>query len=131
MEGFQIHHRVHRPKNFKSKAGIDANNDNDNANILNTHFYSLFKSQVRVDESVLEGIPQRETANELDGTPSIKEIKNAIKGMAYDKAPGQSGVTTDMIKNLPEQALNLYIEFIQNFWQDEDVDFLSWHTTIL
>jgi hypothetical protein len=51
--------------------------------------------------------------------------------MANDKARGQSGLTTDMIKNLPEQALNLYAEVIQNFWQDVNTDFTSWHTTIL
>ena len=51
--------------------------------------------------------------------------------MAFDKAPGQSGLMTDMIKNLPEQARNLYVEVIQNFWQDNNIDFMSWNTTIL
>jgi hypothetical protein len=67
----------------------------------------------------------------LDETPTAKEVKSAIDGMAYNKAPGKSGLMTDMIKNLPEQGLNLHIEFIQIFWQDDNIDFLAWHTTIL
>jgi len=51
--------------------------------------------------------------------------------MAYDKAPGQSKLTTDMLKNLPPQALNFYIDIIQEFWNNKDFDLSSWHTTIL
>jgi hypothetical protein len=57
----------------------------------------LFNSQTQVDESVLDGIPQRETANQLDKTPCTKEIKSAINGIMYDKAPGKLGVMTDII----------------------------------
>jgi hypothetical protein len=51
--------------------------------------------------------------------------------MAYDKSPGQSGVTTDMIKNLPPRAFNHYVLIIQNFWQNPDTDYNAWHTTLL
>jgi hypothetical protein len=84
----------------------------------------LFNSQTQVDESVLDEIPQKETKNQLDKIPCAKEDKSAINGMAYDKEPEKSGVTTDMIRNIPEQAFNLYIEVIQNFWQDEKIVFL-------
>lgn len=98
---------------------------------MTIHFYSLFNSQIQMDESVLDGIPQKENMGQLEKTLSAKEIRSAINGMAYDKALGQSGVTTDMIKNLLEQALNLYVEVIQNFWQEKSIDFLRWHITIL
>jgi hypothetical protein len=102
MEEYQNHHKVCMPRNFKNKLGIEAKNDENNAKILNTHFYSLFNSNVLVDETVLERIPQRKVATHLDETPSEKEVKSAIDSMAYDKAPGKSGLSTDMIKNLPE-----------------------------
>jgi hypothetical protein len=52
--------------------------------------------------------------------------------MACDKAPGhQSGISTEMIKNLPPQAINLYLDFIQEFWPDKDIDFSLWHTAVL
>jgi hypothetical protein len=51
--------------------------------------------------------------------------------MANDKARGKSGLTTDMIKNLPPKVFDLYVEFIQEFWRDDSTDFDSWHVTIL
>jgi hypothetical protein len=131
MEGFQRHHKVYMPKNFKSKNGIEAKCDNDNAQILNSHFHSLFNSEIEVDPTVLEGLLQYDIAHELDATPTHAEVTNAIKSMAHDKAPGQSKLTTDMIKNLPPSALNFYIEIIQEFWKTKDVDLNSWHTMIL
>ena len=50
--------------------------------------------------------------------------------MKSDKAPGTSQLTTDMLKNLPENALNFIVEAIQEFWQ-HDTDFASWHITKL
>jgi hypothetical protein len=51
--------------------------------------------------------------------------------MTYDKAPGQSGVTTDMIKNLTPKAFEYYLKFIQDFWNNPTTDYLAWHTTLL
>lgn len=51
--------------------------------------------------------------------------------MSYNKAPGQSGLTTDMIKDLPPKALDFLIKRIQDFWQNPDVDYDAWHTYIL
>ena len=103
----------------------------DNARILNSHFHSLFNSEVEVDMTVLEELPQYEVKQELGEAPTHAEVMSTIKSMAYDKAPGQSKLTTDMIKNLPPSALDLYTEIIQEFWKNERVDLNSWHTTIL
>jgi hypothetical protein len=113
MEGFQKHHRNNLPKNFKSKAVIEAKNDNDNATILNDHFHSLFNSQVQVDLTVLNELHQHEMIHELGTPPSFNKVKNAIASMKYDKAPGLSGLTTDMIKNLPQKALQLCTDLIK------------------
>ena len=131
MEGFQKHHHTYLPANFKNKKGIEAKTDNDNADILNSHFHSLFNSDVQVDLSVLDEIPQHDVRHEFSDPPTAKEVKSAIASMAYEKAPGQSGVTTDMIKCLTPEAINFYIERIQAFWKDPNTDYESWHTTIL
>ncbi len=65
MEGFQTHHKLSMPKNFKSKAGVEAKTDKDNAKILNTHFHSLFSSQVKIDATVLNECPQCEINHTL------------------------------------------------------------------
>jgi hypothetical protein len=58
MEGFQKHHKVCIPKNFKSKNGIEATCNNNNAQILNSHFCSLFNSKVEIDDTVIESLSQ-------------------------------------------------------------------------
>mmetsp|Transcript_1492 Transcript_1492/g.2308 ORF Transcript_1492/g.2308 Transcript_1492/m.2308 type:complete len:395 (+) Transcript_1492:893-2077(+) len=131
MEGFQSHHRNHLPSNFRNKNGVEAKTDTDNAQILNAHFQSLFNSKVQVDPTVLDSLPQHSIAHELGTIPTASDIKKAIAKMSYDKAPGQSGLTTDMIKNLPPEALNFLIQRIQDFWEKPDVDYDAWHTTIL
>jgi hypothetical protein len=87
IEGFQNHHKVFIPKNFKSKSGIIAKTDEENANILNSHFQSLFNSQIEPDFSVLDELPQHKAELDLDKWPTKAEIESAIKQMADDKAP--------------------------------------------
>ena len=99
MEGFTKHHRNYLPTNFKYKNGTEAKNDNDNAEILNAHFKSLFNSQVQVDCTVLDKLPQYEIKHEFGEKTTPTEIQNAINSMSYDKSPGQSGLSTDMKKN--------------------------------
>jgi len=131
MDGFQTHHRTNVEKMFKSKNGKVAINDLENAEILKDHFTSLFNSQTRVDFSVVDEIPNHISQQVLGKVPSKTEIKKAISKMASNKAPGKSGLTTDMIKCLPPRAMNLYVEFIQEFWKRDDIDFYSWHVTVL
>jgi hypothetical protein len=131
MEGFTKHHRTYRPTNFKYKNGTEAKSDNENAEILNTHFNSLFNSQVQVDFAVLNNLPQCEIRHEFGEKPTSAEVQKAINSMPYDKSPGQSGLSTDMIKNLPPRAFNYYVKLIQDFWTEPDTDFASWHVTLL
>ena len=51
--------------------------------------------------------------------------------MKNNKAPGITGVTTDMLKNLPDKALKFLTDIIQNYWDNPNTDFPSWHTTKL
>ncbi len=50
--------------------------------------------------------------------------------MKSDKAPGISQLTTDMLKNLLNDALDFIIETIQEFW-NQDTNFTAWHVTKL
>jgi hypothetical protein len=66
----------------------------------------------------------------LGTIPNKKEIRKAITGMKSDKAPGISQLTTDMLKNLLNDALDFIIETIQEFW-NQDTNFTAWHVTKL
>ena len=131
MEGFTKHHHMYHPTNFKYKNGIEAKNDNENAEILNIHFNSLFNSQVQADFTVLNNLPQYEIKHDLGKKPTPTEVQKAINSMPYDKSPGQLGLSTDMIKNLSPRAFNYYVKLIQDFWTEPNTDFASWHVMLL
>jgi len=61
----------------------------------------------------------------------MKEIKTVINKMKNNKAPGIMGVTTDMLKNLPDEALKFLTDITQNYWDNPNTDFPSWHATKL
>ena len=73
--------------------------------------------------TILDNLPQYNIAHNLVKVPSDRKIKKAIAKMKYDKAPGQSGLTTDMVKNLPMEALNFLTQKIQDFWEKPEVDY--------
>jgi hypothetical protein len=82
------------------------------------------------DEKIIDEIKQRPVQDSLGSIPSKKEIKSTIAKMKSDKAPGISQLTTDMLKNLPNDAIEFIIETIQEFWS-QNTDFQAWHVTKL
>ncbi len=82
------------------------------------------------DEKIINKIEQRPIEDSLGTIPSKKEIIKAIKRTKSDKALGISQLTTDMLKNLTNDALEFVIEMIQEFWNQE-TDFTAWHVTKL
>ena len=129
--GFQDHHCSFCQKNFKNKKSKVAKNDNENAEILKNHYKEVFTRSVPVDLSVLKGIKQLPLVEEYGAAPSKKEIKIAISSIKNNKAPSLTGLTTNMIKNLPLEGCDLLSDLIWDFWSNEDTDFESWHATKL
>jgi len=106
-----------------------AKNDNDNAKILKQHYKEVFNRSIPVDLSVLEGIKQLPSIEEYRIASSKKERRIAISSMKHNKAPGLTGLTTDMTKSLPPEGFNLLSDLIWDFWVNKEMDFKSWHDT--
>ena len=131
IEGFNAHHHKYNPKNFANARGKIAMSKPENAEILKKHFHEVFNRSTMIDETIIDEILQRPTANHLDNAPSVIEVKAAVKKMKNNKSPGISGATTDMFKNLPEEGYDLLTSFIQQFWENNECDFNQWHLTKL
>ena len=56
-----------------------------------------------------------------------QQIRSAIKKMKNNKAPCLTGLTMDMIKALPEEAVNFLTEAIHEYWMSSECDFETWH----
>jgi hypothetical protein len=52
---------------------------------------------------------QHPTLESIGTVPNKEEIKSTIKKMKSDKAPGLTGLTTNVLKNLPEDALGFIV----------------------
>jgi hypothetical protein len=130
MGGFQKHHKPFTQKLFKNHKGKLAINKKMNRLHAENHWNTVFNHHATYDASVINEIQQHTINNSLGETPSRKEIQHAIRKMKCDKAPGASQLTTDMLKNLPNYALNFIVEAIQEFWHYE-TDFKAWHVTKL
>lgn len=131
MDGFQTHHKKSVERSFKFRDGKIAESETENAEDLKTYLSSLFNNQAKVDFSVVDAILNHVTKHLLGKVPTKSKIKKAISRMASNKAPGKTGLSTNMIKNLPTKALNFYIGIIQEVWKNKDIDFDSWHITTL
>ncbi len=102
---------------------MEAKNDADNVKILREHYHNLFNCHAEVDLSVLDNIPKHEVQHHMGNVSTRTEIKKAVWRMANDKAPEKSGLTTHMLKNLPPKAFQLYVNFIQKYWENPDIDY--------
>jgi hypothetical protein len=130
MDGVQKHHRNLAPKSFKNREGKIAKNKKQNYQNVKAHWNDVFNRPATYDEKIIDEIEQHPIQDSLGKTPDEKEIKSVIKKMKSDKAPGASQLTTDMLKNLPKDALEFVVETVQEFWH-QDTDFTAWHETKL
>ena len=51
-------------------------------------------------------------------SPTRQEVIQAIKRTASENAPGQTAITTDILKNLPPEAFTFLTKIIQQYWRN-------------
>jgi len=131
IEGFDSHHSNYNPKNFANRRSQIATKNPENTEIFKTHFKKVFNNPTAIDLSIVEEIKQRPIASNLECAPMNEEVRNTLYTMKNNKAPGLMGITTDMLKNLPDEGILLLTSFIQQFWDNNDCNFKQWHKTQL
>ena len=68
---------------------------------------------------------------ELGDPPTYQEVSQAIKRTASKKSPGQTAITTNVLKNLPPEAFAFLTKIIQQYWMNPKCDFALWHIVLL
>lgn len=131
QKGPNAHHRPPDRPRMKLPNGSLAANDEEDADVLAPHFHRVYnRTDAPVDFTVLDEVEQRPTVGNIDHEPTFEELKDAIKKMRHDKAPGPSGVTSEALKALPDSALTKVHEIITAFWRAE-IDYEEWHCATL
>jgi hypothetical protein len=108
-KGFTGHLPKITPPQFAKPNGLNATSADENADILKNHFQAVFdRRDVTTDETVIDKIEELDIdgylKEELRSIPEIEEVKKAIKKRTQEPAPGIMGLTSDMLKALPEKS---------------------------
>ena len=130
-KGFQGHYKNKAPKQFKDPNGTIGTDDHANADIIQQYYQGVYSQEVNIDQNEINNLPQHQFNYELGDPPTYQEVTQAIKRTASEKSPGQTAVTTDMLKNLPPEAFTFLTEIIQQYWTNPECDFAPWHIVLL
>jgi hypothetical protein len=96
---------------------IVAATDDENLKVIQKYCDNLYKNrqnQIAVNNKILEDIRQRPEETELGLTPTSEEVLQALQKMKNNKAPGESGATTEALKALSDHGKELIVTMIKN-----------------
>jgi hypothetical protein len=91
------------------------------------------RSNIAVDKTILDDIDPLSIDDETLSNikiPTKKEVENAIYKMKNGIAAGITGVTLDMLKNNPKEAIHYIADTIHRNWTYQ-YDFPKWYTMTL
>jgi hypothetical protein len=125
-KGFTGHLSKITPPQFAKPDGLNATSDDENADILNNHFQAVFdRRDVTTDETVIDEIEELDIdgdlKEELRSIPEMEEVKKAINKMKQETSPGIMGLTPEMLKALPEKALEHLTLIIQKSGKEKRI----------
>ena len=80
------------------------------------HFSNIQNGAIPVADRVWNSVPQNPTTTWLNETPTIPELTRALAKMKIGKAPGDDGVTVEMLKWAPQTILDNLFSFTQTLW---------------
>lgn len=73
------------------------------------------------DNSVIDDMPQRPVAHDLDLPPSADELTKAIKSLRESKASGESGVLPEMVTDGSSELHNRLLSLMVMVWSEGGV----------
>jgi hypothetical protein len=133
-KGSRAHHRETRSMTLQDPdTEIVATTDDENLKVVQKYCNNLYnrQNQVTIDFTVLQDIRQRPEETELGLTPTDDEVFQALRKMKNNKAPGESGVTTEALKALSNYGKNLIVSMIKSFWENDQKHYDEWKTALL
>ena len=85
------------------------------------HFTDLFDNTSATDESVINGLPQKEISTEMMADPTFDEVKSTIEEVNTGKVPGLDGIPIELLRCEGDNiAIAVYV-FILGVWRGDPV----------
>ena len=129
-KGQSAHHKKPKTMAFRRSDGSLAQNDEEQMEVLETHFQKVFNNKREVKFETLNSVLQRDIMHDQDRDVSFDEFEKALDGLANNKAAGENGVSPNAIKALNDENRRYIFHFIVEFWEDSK-DYESWHSGLL
>ena len=85
------------------------------------HFTDLFDNPSATDESVINGLPQKEILTEMMTGPTFDEVKSTIEEVNTGKAPGLDGIPVELWRCGGDNIATEVYTFILGVWQGDPV----------
>ena len=98
--------KVRKANNTKSSLKRITCNPFAEAESWKEHFSNIQNGAIPVADRVWNSVPQNPTTTWLNETPTIPELTRALAKMKIGKAPGDDGVTVEMLKWAPQTILD-------------------------
>ena len=74
--------------------------------LARTHFKSFFLNPSEVNFSVIDSLPQYDITHLMNLTPTIDEVRIALKQINSGKAPGLDGIPVELLQHGGENILS-------------------------
>ena len=95
--------------------------------VMLPHCQHVFNNHKAVSPQALMHMKQRPLMQSLDNDLSDTEIRNALRQMKNDKAPGSNGVPIEALKAMNDANFAIVREFLWKFWNNK-TDYDKWHS---
>ena len=82
------------------------------------YFGELLNVEAETDETILNLMPSFPQTDELNATPSLKEVTKATTKMKNGKAPGKDSIPAEVYKHGGEQLIKRLHQLIRSCWQE-------------
>ena len=133
QEGSTAHHKDPFELTLRNPStGIIAMNPRESVAILNEFCTKLYtRDDAPVDWTILNEVPQQDMIVELGLPPDQEEVENSIRKLKNHKAPGESGIPAEALKELTSSAIEPLTQLIRLFWKDKETVFSERQTAQL
>ena len=124
--GLTGHHSTPRTVRLKKPDGTIATLDEYIVEVFKPHFHKVFNRQPKIHWPTLDLIKGEPVCGTICGGLKQTEFDNAIKSLAWQKAPGPNQVSPNAINALDSMNRNLLFTIIKEYF-DTDTDITPWH----
>ena len=113
--------QIKKPAPLKSKTGELLTDNKRKLERLVEHYVDLYSTNTSVSDKALEFFPQSSAFLFLDDEPTIQDVAEAIDCQQCGKAPGQDGISPDIIKCGKEALIEPLHAILCKCWEEGSV----------